>query len=330
MIEPLQSLAKISLILVVILVTLSSYLRLDHSGIGCEPWPACYGNIGVVAATPGIAATYERLLEETSQPLSWATPLHRLVATVLGVLILVLNMFALQKKSQRVASLGLLALTVFLAWLGIRSAGLHSPAVVMGNLLGGFSMLGLLGWMVLRRPVDQSTDSSKSCRWTALAIVTLCVQIFLGGLTSANFAASACQTLPDCHGSWLPGAEIVTAFDLSRTHETGATGMVRGGAERAAIHKLHRLVAVLTAITVLIVATRTLIARRGHGKVALAAISLVAIEFGLGVAAIMTGLPVGVAVAHNWLAAMLLLALLKMSGSAAVNSEPSPPPVAVS
>jgi heme A synthase len=196
MTDPVRLLAKASLVLVVILVTLSSYLRLDHSGIGCEPWPTCYGNIGIAGETPGVADTYERLLDEASQPLSWATPAHRLVASVLGILIVVMSMFAILAKRQRLISLGLLALTVFLAWLGIYSEGLHSPAVVMGNLGGGFAMLGLLGWMVVQEPQDQ-TNSKVLRRWVALAIVTLCLQIFLGGLTSANFAASACQTLPD-------------------------------------------------------------------------------------------------------------------------------------
>jgi len=312
MIDPLPALAKVSLVLVIVLVTLSSYLRLDHSGIGCEPWPACYGNIGVPTETPGVADTYERLLDEASQPLSWATPLHRLVATVLGVLILVMNMFALQRKSQRIFSLGLLALTVFLAWLGIYSQGLHSPAVVMGNLCGGFAMLGLLGWMVLRPPQGETRSSHSLRRWALLAIVALCVQIFLGGLTSANFAASACQTIPDCHGTWFPGAEVAIAFDLTRTHEIGDTGMVLGGAERAAIHKLHRLIAVLTVIGVLIAGTVAYKEGRNVRVVGFIAVTLVTIEFALGVSAIMTGLPIAVAVAHNWLAALLLLALLKL------------------
>jgi cytochrome c oxidase assembly protein subunit 15 len=307
----MHTLAKICLALVLILVTLSSYLRLDHSGIGCEPWPACYGNIGIVSDAPGISDTYERLLDEARQPMSWATPLHRLVASVLGLLILGMALLAVQKKSQRLISLGLLALTVFLAWLGIYSEGLHSPAVVMGNLGGGFAMLGLLGWMVLRKPPD-GTDRGTLRRWAALAIITLCLQIFLGGLTSANFAASACQTLPDCHGSWLPGAEIATAFDLTRTHEIGASGLVLGGAERAAIHKLHRLMAVLTLIAALAAGTVAWKEGRDIRIAGYVAMTLVTLEFLLGVSAIMSGLPIAVAVAHNWLAALLLLALLKL------------------
>jgi cytochrome c oxidase assembly protein subunit 15 len=313
----MHTLAKISLVLVLILVMLSSYLRLDHSGIGCEPWPACYGNIGIASEAPGVADTYEHLLEQANQPLSWATPLHRLVASVLGLLILSMTLLAMQIKSQRLITLGLLALTVFLAWLGIYSEGLHSPAVVMGNLGGGFAMLGLLGWMVLRKPKG-GTNCNSLRHWAALAIVTLSLQIFVGGLTSANFAASACQTLPDCHGSWLPGAEIATAFDLTRTHEIGASGMVLGGAERAAVHKLHRLMAVLTAIAVLAAGTIAWKEGRDLRVAGYVAMALVTTEFLLGVAAILTGLPIAVAVAHNWLTALLLLSLLKLFADSGV------------
>ena len=40
-----------------LLVSLSAYLRLSHSGIGCLDWPACYGRIGEApAATQPVAA----------------------------------------------------------------------------------------------------------------------------------------------------------------------------------------------------------------------------------------------------------------------------------
>jgi cytochrome c oxidase assembly protein subunit 15 len=44
------NLARISLSLVVILVVVSAYLRLQHSGVGCPDWPACYGMIGTQQA----------------------------------------------------------------------------------------------------------------------------------------------------------------------------------------------------------------------------------------------------------------------------------------
>jgi cytochrome c oxidase assembly protein subunit 15 len=294
----MRLLATISLLFVIALVSVSAYLRLDNSGIGCADWPACYGLIGEPAAeAPTVGSTYERIVVEAQM-------------AILSVL----------KRRDQLLSFTLLGLTVFLAWLGIYSGGLHSPAVVMGNLGGGFAMLGLLGWMVFRDARPRQTVPTTVRGWAIAALLLLCMQIGLGGLTSANFAASACQTVPDCHGSWLPGDDLSTAFDLTRQHEIGPTGMALGGPERADIHKLHRIVAVLATLTVLIAGLLAL--RDGFGVAAVVVMLLVIAEFTVGVAAILTKLPIGIAVAHNWLAAILLLSLLRLL--AACNDRQAP------
>lgn len=307
----MRKLAVSSLVLVIALVSLSAYLRLDHSGIGCADWPACYGMIGGAGdVEPTVASTFERLATEAEQPMSWATPLHRLVASILGLTVLAMTLLAFSQKHERLLTTTALGLTVFLAWLGIYSSGLHSPAVVMGNLGGGFLMLALLGWIVLRRPGKTVSAPSSVRAWTLGALCLLLLQIGLGGLTSANFAASACPTLPTCNGRVLPGPGLPKAFDLGRTHEVGPTGIALGGEERAAIHQLHRLGAVATAIVVIIAGVLAL--RANIVATAVLLLALVAAEFGVGIAAVITELPIGIAVAHNWLAAMLLLALLRL------------------
>lgn len=308
----MRKLAIASLAFVIALVSLSAYLRLDHSGIGCEPWPACYGNIGVVASEVTIGDAYERLLEDARQPMSWARPLHRLVASVLGVMILALALMSVIRKRDRMLAFSLLFLTVFLAWLGIYSEGINNPAIVMGNLVGGFSMLGLLGWMVFRQPHDvpAAKYSFRSLAFASLAVLS--VQILFGGLTSANFAASACQTVPDCHGSWLPGKSLATAFDITQAHRIGASGNVLGGAERADIQKLHRLTAIMAAALIIAVGIAALRAGSHYRTTATLLLIIVVAEFTVGVAAILTELPIVLAVAHNWLAAILLLSLLKL------------------
>ncbi len=314
----MNSLAKISLLLVILLVSLSAYLRLAHSGIGCADWPECYGHIGAATsvslpATSGNA--YQRMVEQANKPMAWATPLHRLVASILGLLIVFLTFIAMRRKRQRLIALTLLGLTVYLAVLGIRSGGLHNPAVVMGNLAGGFSMLGLLGWMVFKpdsRVAAKAPDKATAVRGTAiLATIVLSMQIVLGGLTSANFAATSCQTLPDCHGSWLPGSALLTAFDLSRQHEVTPMGQAIGGQERLAIHKAHRIGAVLTLVVTLLAALTALSAGPRYRMTALITLVLVTLEFSVGITAILTGLPISLAVAHNWLAGLILLALLR-------------------
>jgi cytochrome c oxidase assembly protein subunit 15 len=308
----MQKLAIASLALVILLVSLSAYLRLDHSGIGCAPWPDCYGNIGVVESEVTVGDAYERLLEDARQPLSWARPLHRLVASVLGLLIVALSLLSLINKRDRLLAFPLLFLTVFLAWLGIYSEGLHNPAIVMGNLGGGFLMLGLLGWMVLRKRADATAISGSLGSLAIAAIIVLSLQILTGGLTSANFAASACQTVPDCHGSWLPGKNIGAAFDLTQAREIGQSGRALGGPERADIHKLHRLTAALTTLLVIAVGVLALKAGVRYRVGGALLIVVVLAEFSVGVSAILTELPIGLAVAHNWLAAILLLVLLHL------------------
>jgi cytochrome c oxidase assembly protein subunit 15 len=307
------------LILVMALVSLSSYLRLDHSGIGCTPWPDCYGNIGEQGAEPTVESAYERLVAEARQPMSWARPMHRLIASVLGLVVLGLVGMSLRAKRQRSVSFMLLGLTVFLAWLGIYSEGLHSPAVVMGNLGGGFAMLGLFGWLVFNEGNTDSGDKSRQSNlWVSMALALLCVQILLGGLTSANFAASACQTIPHCHGMWLPGSDVSAAFNLSRSLTINNEGFVTGGSERAAIHQLHRIVALITAAFVLFVGALAIQKEKAARPIGVFVCLVVALEFLIGVAAVRTNIPIGIAVAHNWLAGMLLLGLLKLRSTQSV------------
>jgi cytochrome c oxidase assembly protein subunit 15 len=314
----MQLMARTSLLLVLVLVSLSAYLRLAHSGLGCEDWPACYGRIGEPPAATqprSEAEAYEKIVVESNQALAWATPLHRLVASVLGLFIFGMTMTSFMNKKSgtrpgvRAVCVALMALTVYLAILGLKSGSLHSPAVVMGNLIGGFAMLGLLGWLVFSQRRTHTNDARVRL-WTNLAIVMLAAQIVLGGLTSANFAATACQTLPDCHGSWLPGPALTTALDLSRDHQVTASGFAVGGPERADIHMLHRIGALVALVVILVAA---LAAIRGSQELRVAGwllLLLVVFEFAIGLAAVVTRLPISIAVAHNWMAGMLMLSLL--------------------
>jgi cytochrome c oxidase assembly protein subunit 15 len=310
--------SKVSLLLVVILVSLAAYLRLAHSGIGCQDWPGCYGRLGDVPAVQlgltdqslGLQNPYSGQSSSANKSMPWATPAHRLVASALGLLIIAITILAFRARKHRLLSLTLLGLTVFLAVLGIKSGGLHNPAVVIGNLAGGFGLLGLLGWLVLGHAGVLAGRKTVLWRWGVAATLLLGAQIMLGGLTSANFAATACMTLPDCHGSYLPGPALARAFDISAQHHVDATGVVVGGPQQADIHKLHRLGGLITLVSVLVVGILALYAAPRLRFLGVAVIFLVVAEVSVGIAAIMTRLPIGLAVAHNWLAGLVLLNLL--------------------
>jgi cytochrome c oxidase assembly protein subunit 15 len=309
----------LSLLLVMLLVSLSAYLRLAHSGIGCADWPDCYGRIGELPVeAPSITSqnAYKNIVAEARQPLAWATPLHRLVASVLGLFMVWLMALSLKMKKDRLLSAALLATTVFLALLGVKSGGLHSPAIVMGNLGGGFVMLGLLAWMLFKDSGDapriQGTGSVP-LSLVSVAVFMLILQIAMGGLTSANFAATTCQSLPDCHGEWLPGPDLWTAMDLTRQHEVTSMGQAIGGQERTDIHIAHRIGAVLTTLLVLAVGLMAWQAGDRLRLTGVLVLFLILAEFSIGVASVASGLPIGLAVAHNWVAGLLLLVMLKIA-----------------
>ncbi len=202
------------------------------------------------------------------------------------------------------------------ALIGIRSGGLHGSAIVMGNMLGGFTMLGLLGWLVFRHEPGSANHTQTRIEHirphVLAALFLLGLQIILGGLTSANFAAASCQTLPDCHGIWFPDGTIYSAFKLNVTREVTSAGIATGGPERIAIHLAHRWGAALSFLAILIAAIAGIRGTYETRKVALIALFILAIEFALGVASVMGGIPITIAVAHNWVAGLLLLALLKL------------------
>ena len=315
----MKLLSGTSLFLLIVLMVVSAYLRLHEAGIGCPDWPACYGLIGEAvdeSSTSAAESAYERIVAESDAPLSWAAPLHRLVASLLGLSVLFLTVLSLKAGKYRLVCVALLGLTVFLALIGLRSGSLHNPAIVMGNLLGGFTMLGLLGWLVFRQQPGSPNYTETHIRHIRPLVITalffLGLQIILGGLTSANFAATSCQTLPDCHGRWFPDATIYTALKLNEMREVSASGVVTGGLERVAVHLAHRWGAVLALLAIVAAAIGGIVATGQTRKVAILALVLLGVELVIGLAAIITDIPIGLAVAHNWVAGLMLLTLLKL------------------
>ena len=111
--------------------------------------------------------------------------------------------------------------------------------------------------------------------------------------------------------SYEGAPEIAAALDLGRAVEVSPDGIAIGGDERIAIHKAHRIGAVLVFAAILAAA---LMAYRKDfmRKTAMVVLTLLIVEFSIGITSVMTGLPIFLAVAHNWLAALLLLGMIKL------------------
>jgi len=194
--------------------------------------------------------------------------------------------------------------------------------VVLAHLIGGLATLAGLWWHLLQLARGASlaarmnpfAASASSLSWLApLALLVVVLQIMLGGWTSTNYAALACTDFPTCHGYWWPEMDFGEGFVLWRGLGINYEYGVLDTPARTAIHWTHRLGAVLTAMVV-IAAVISAWGSRAYGVQTTAWCILAALstQLCLGVANVLGGLPLAVAVAHNGVAALLLLSLLSL------------------
>ncbi len=312
-----QWLATIAIFLTMGVILLGAYTRLTDAGLGCPDWPGCYGFLKVPHKEHHVAAALEAFPERPLQPhKAWNEMIHRYFAGSLGLLIAAIFFIALFRRSgSRLLPSVLLALVVFQAALGMWTVTLNLlPLVVMGHLLGGFTLLSLLAvyWLRLHPQHRVQQPQPVSLQPLAmLAIAVLLLQIALGGWTAANYAALACIELPVCEAGWLGRLNISEAFDLHLGHADYEYGVMSAEA-RQTVHVFHRLGAVLT-LVVLAVFLLQLWRKATDSrlrKLAVAAAALLALQFSLGVLNVVLHLPLANAVVHNFVAANLLMLMV--------------------
>jgi len=315
----LLNLARLAMVLALIVIVIGAYTRLSDAGLGCPDWPGCYGNILVPdTVDAGNVNLSVRPLEHAK---AWKEMVHRYAASSLGLLILIMALLAWINSSlsnMRGFTSALLVLVIFQGMLGMWTVTLLlKPVIVMSHLIGGLTILSLLCWMVLRKQSQQGIFVSEGNKnLLPLVVFALCVlilQISLGGWTSSNYAALACPDFPTCQGVWWPNMDFNEGFILWRGLGVDYEGGVLHGSARTAIHMAHRIGAIVTFITIFYVAIQAI--RSGMSKLRLTgivALVLLLTQVSLGIANIIFHLPLSIAVAHNGVAALLLLSLVTL------------------
>ena len=292
-------------------------MRLSDAGLGCPDWPGCYGNIlvpeHVEAGNENLAV---RPLEHGK---AWKEMIHRYAASTLGFLILIMTILSWVKPTlspMRLFSSLLLVFVIFQGMLGMWTVTLLlKPIIVMLHLLGGLTILSLLYWTVLRQQsqqgIFQSAEYKALLPLSVFAIVILILQISLGGWTSSNYAALACPDFPTCRGVWWPTMDFKEGFILWRGLGVDYEGGVLDGSARTAIHMAHRIGAVVTFITLFLLSYNAIRSGMNRLKISgVVALIFLLIQVSLGIANIKFHLPLPVAVAHNGVAALLLLSVV--------------------
>ena len=318
-----RKLVVVSILLAIIVVSLGAYTRLTHAGLGCPDWPGCYGLIDVPQTSEQIEKAQAAFPDRPVEPAkAWNEMIHRYFAGVLGLLILAIAFLSF--KNREVGTpiflpLLILAVVIFQAALGMWTVTMKlMPVVVMGHLLGGLTTLSLLFLLYLRLKKihvrEENRTLKKYVKYGVIGIVLLTGQIALGGWTSSNYAALVCTELPICQAGWQEQITFEESFDLippkRDTYEFGHLNH----ASRVTIHVMHRFGAIVISLYLLWL-TFSVINKstsRFLQNASIGVITVLLCQVALGVSNIWFSLPLGIAVAHNVVAACLMLTLISL------------------
>lgn len=324
--------ALAGVLLALCVIVMGAWVRLSDAGLGCPDWPGCYGHL-----TASAAAANAEIVNEAfpHRPVEYHKAVkemvHRYFATALGLLILIMAAWAIANRRDPdqpiVLPIVLVALVIFQGLLGMWTVTLLlKPLIVVLHLLGGLTTMALLAWLAMRKSrTDPSSGTERLSRpatrfvslpaFALVGLVVLSLQIALGGWTSSNYAALACPDFPTCQNAWWPEMDFDEAFVLWRGLGIDYEGGVLDHPSRVAIHFVHRLGAIVAA---LVLGALSFYAWRFGETRAIRTTGvllglILIVQLVLGPVMVMRALPLSLATAHNGVAALLVLALVRLN-----------------
>jgi len=310
----IKNLSLIGICMAFVVIALGAWTRLVDAGLGCPDWPGCYGFVFWPNDEIEIAIAESRF-PTYPYDINKAIPeqVHRLFAAALGFIAILLVFLSFEKtknKSIQRWTFFLLILICCQGLFGYLTVSLKLlPIIVTTHLFGGFATLMLLYFIYLKSrnfEIFNQINISNLKVIASIAFGVLIFQIFLGVWTSTNYASLACADFPTCQGSYMPEMDFKNGFNLNQ--EVGPNylyGLLDNPA-RVAIHYSHRVSALLLTFIFLILMSRLWFSDAAPLASTLGILLLTQIT--LGIINVVYVLPLYVAIAHNLVAALLLLA----------------------
>ena len=315
----IKNLSLFGICLAFVVIALGAWTRLVDAGLGCPDWPGCYGFV-VFPTNEAEIALAESRYPTFPYDINKAIPevVHRYFAAALGFLAIIMVYYSFKQNENKNIRRWTVGLLIFICLQGLFGyltvSLLLLPLIVTGHLFGGFTTLTLFFLIFLMSGKFSILEKMKIPKLKTIAIIALVVlifQIFLGVWTSTNYASLACADFPTCQGSYMPEMDFKNGFNLNQEVGPNYLYGLLDNPSRVAIHYSHRVSAILVTIVFLVLISKLWFSNAAPLASTLGVLLLTQIS--LGIINVVYVLPLYVAIAHNLVAALLLLTVFAVN-----------------
>ena len=315
----IKNLSFFGICLAFVVIALGAWTRLVDAGLGCPDWPGCYGFV-VFPTNEAEIALAEARYPTFPYDINKAIPevVHRYFAAALGFLAIIMVYYSFKQNENRNIRRWTIGLLIFICGQGLFGyltvSLLLLPIIVTAHLFGGFTTLTLFFLIFLmsgKFDILEKMAIPKLKTIAGIALVVLLFQIFLGVWTSTNYASLACADFPTCQGSYMPEMDFKNGFNLNQEVGPNYLYGLLDNPSRVAIHYSHRVSAILVTIVFLILISKLWFSNAAPLASTIGILLLTQIS--LGIINVVYVLPLYVAIAHNLVAALLLLTIFTVN-----------------
>jgi cytochrome c oxidase assembly protein subunit 15 len=308
-------------LMILAMVLIGGITRLTGSGLSMVEWRPLMGALPPMgdAEWQAVFAQYQ-LSPQYQQVNQWMSLgdfqriffweyLHRLFGRLIGVVFFVPWLWFVARRTLRGKAARLTAVAFvlgglqgLLGWFMVKSGLVDQPEVshfrLAAHLSLAFGVALYVQWIVMNLGTHAEPSQgrlSRSLTWGLLGLIGL--QVVWGAFMAGTRAGYLFSTFPDLNGTWLPPGWLSDPLHAP-----------------VSIHTVHRWLGWIVALAAGAVAwlgwQRAVDARQRTLAGLLG--GLVAVQFTLGAAAVMTGVSIPVAAAHQGVALLLMSSALAL------------------
>ena len=138
-------LAWLAVALTACVVVFGAFVRLSNAGLSCPDWPTCYGRAAWPTAASQVGDHVATAIRPVEVHKAWREQFHRMIAGVLGVLVLTLALLAARRRPRGVLQVVVAAVLVAVA-IPMYMHGEHVAASVLAILGEAILLVAALRW----------------------------------------------------------------------------------------------------------------------------------------------------------------------------------------